>query len=78
MTVHMGPEAKTEGAPSLVLCAGEVFTHEQRLVSRSAGVTSVNVGECSGHSVGRKAGVVPLRSSVGIVASATLHTRDVM
>ena len=77
VTVHVGPEAETEGAPSLVPSAREVFAHEQRLVPRSAGVARVNVGECSGHSVGRKAGVVPLRSSVGIVASATLHTRDV-
>ena len=38
----------------------------------SAGMSGVNVGEGSRHSVGGKAGVVSLWSSVGIVAASAL------
>ena len=77
MTIHVGPEAETQGPARLVSGAGEVLTHEQSLVPGSAGVASVNVGERSGHSVGGKASVVPLGPGVGIVTSATLQRHHI-
>ena len=51
---------------------GELLGHEERLVPRPPGVPRLDEGEGPSHAVGGEAGVVPLRTRVGVVTAAAL------
>ncbi len=57
----------------------EAYSHAKRdsLVAGSPGIAGVDVGKSAGDSVGGETGVVPLGSSVGVVAPSPLHHREI-
>merc|ERR1719461_1214794 len=71
MAVHMGPEPQAQGSPAGWGGGRELFTLQQGGITWTARVSGVNVSEGSSHSVGGKAGVISLWSSVGIVAASS-------